>query len=173
MQGSKSCKRDKDVKNRLLDSVGEGKGGMIWENSIETGILPYVKLIKSAGSVHESKALKAGALGQPRGMRWGGRWEGHSRWGHMSTCDWFISMCGKNHHNFVKYPLILYPRIKIILKKKQKNIYLKLIWDSYFYLLKNYTLTEKLTMYVGNYFSRILLISKIAYNSNGVTYSKR
>ena len=30
-------------KNRLLDSVREGKGGMIWENSIETCILPYVK----------------------------------------------------------------------------------------------------------------------------------
>ena len=27
-------KRDADVKNRLLNSVGEGKGGMIWENSI-------------------------------------------------------------------------------------------------------------------------------------------
>ena len=36
-------KRDTDVKNRLLDSVGEGKGGMIWKNSIETCILPYVK----------------------------------------------------------------------------------------------------------------------------------
>jgi len=36
-------KRDTDVKNRLLDSVGEGKGGMIWENSIETFILPYMK----------------------------------------------------------------------------------------------------------------------------------
>ena len=24
-----------DVKNRLLDSVGEGESGMIWENSIE------------------------------------------------------------------------------------------------------------------------------------------
>ena len=32
-----------DVKNRFLDSVGEGKGGMIWENSIETCVLPYVK----------------------------------------------------------------------------------------------------------------------------------
>ena len=28
--------RDKDLKNRLLDSVGEGEGGMIWENSTET-----------------------------------------------------------------------------------------------------------------------------------------
>ena len=40
MQGSKG---DTDVKNRLLDSVGEDKGEMIWENSFETCILPYVK----------------------------------------------------------------------------------------------------------------------------------
>ena len=36
-------KRDIDIKNRLLDSVGEGEGGMIGENNIETCILPYVK----------------------------------------------------------------------------------------------------------------------------------
>ena len=36
-------KRDTDVKNRLLDSVGEGEGGMIWETSFETYILSYVK----------------------------------------------------------------------------------------------------------------------------------
>ena len=35
--------KETDVKNRLLDSMGEGEGGMIWENSIETCILPYVK----------------------------------------------------------------------------------------------------------------------------------
>ena len=29
-------KRDTDVQNRLLDSVGEGEGGMIWENSMYT-----------------------------------------------------------------------------------------------------------------------------------------
>ena len=39
MQGSKG---DTDVKNRLLDSVGEGKGGMIWENGIEICTLPNV-----------------------------------------------------------------------------------------------------------------------------------
>ena len=27
-------KRDTDVQNRLLDSVGEGEGGMFWENSM-------------------------------------------------------------------------------------------------------------------------------------------
>ena len=52
MQGSK---RDKDVKNRLLDSVGEGEGGMIWENSIETGILPYIKQMTSPSSMHEAR----------------------------------------------------------------------------------------------------------------------
>ena len=36
-------KRDTDVKNSLSDSVGEGKGGMTWENSTETCILSYVK----------------------------------------------------------------------------------------------------------------------------------
>ena len=35
--------RDTDVKNRLLDSVGEGEGGMIWENGIETCILSCKK----------------------------------------------------------------------------------------------------------------------------------
>ena len=35
-------KRNTDVKNRLLDSVGEGEDGMIWENNIETCILSYV-----------------------------------------------------------------------------------------------------------------------------------
>ena len=34
--------RDTKIKNRLLDSVGESEGGMIWE-IIETCILPYVK----------------------------------------------------------------------------------------------------------------------------------
>ena len=38
--------RDKDD---LLDSVGEGEGGMIWENSTETCILSYVKQITSPG----------------------------------------------------------------------------------------------------------------------------
>ena len=39
----RDSERDTGVKNRLLDSVGEGKGGMIWENSIETRVLSYVK----------------------------------------------------------------------------------------------------------------------------------
>ena len=39
------CKttRDTDVQNSLLDSVGEGEGGMIWENGIESCIISYMK----------------------------------------------------------------------------------------------------------------------------------
>ena len=31
-------KRDTDIQNRILDSVGEGEGGMFRENSIETSM---------------------------------------------------------------------------------------------------------------------------------------
>ena len=48
-------KRDTDVQNRLLDSVGEGKGGMFRENSIKTGILSRVKQITSPGWMQETK----------------------------------------------------------------------------------------------------------------------
>ena len=49
-------KRDTDVQNRLLDSVGEGEGGMFQENSIETCILSRVKQITSPGWMHEASA---------------------------------------------------------------------------------------------------------------------
>ena len=49
-------KRDTDVQNRLLDSVGEGEGGMFQENSIETCILARVKQNTSPGWMHETSA---------------------------------------------------------------------------------------------------------------------
>ena len=49
-------KRDTDVQNRLLDSVGEGEGGMFWENSTETSILSRMKQITSPGWMHETSA---------------------------------------------------------------------------------------------------------------------
>ena len=49
-------KRDTDVQNRPLDSVGEGKGGMFQENSIKTCILSRVKQITSPGWMHETSA---------------------------------------------------------------------------------------------------------------------
>ena len=49
-------KRDTDLYNRLFDSVGEGKGGMFQENSIETCILSRVKQITSPGWMHVTSA---------------------------------------------------------------------------------------------------------------------
>ena len=60
-------KRETDVKNRLLDSVGEGKGGMIWENSIEMCMLPYVKSTTKGSSMHEAGHSKLVLWDKPEG----------------------------------------------------------------------------------------------------------
>ena len=57
-------KRETDVLNSLLDSVGEGEGRMIWENGTETYILSYKKRITSPGSMHETSAW-GWCAGQP------------------------------------------------------------------------------------------------------------
>ena len=41
----------------LLDSVGEGEGGMIRENGIETCIISYMKRVASPGSMHNTGCL--------------------------------------------------------------------------------------------------------------------
>ena len=48
--------RQNFLQNRLLDSVGESKGGMFRENRIETCILSRVKHITSPGWMHETSA---------------------------------------------------------------------------------------------------------------------
>ena len=50
-------KRDTDVLNSLLDSVGEGEDGMIWENGIETCTISYMKRTASPGSMHDTGCL--------------------------------------------------------------------------------------------------------------------
>ena len=36
-----------------MDSVGEGEGGEIWENGIETCIISCMKRVASPGSMHD------------------------------------------------------------------------------------------------------------------------
>ena len=53
-------KRDTDVYSRLLDfldSEGEGEGGMIWENGIETCILSCKNRIASLCPVQDTACL--------------------------------------------------------------------------------------------------------------------
>ena len=92
-------KRDTEIKNRLLDSVGEGEGGMIWENSIETCILPYVKQIACSGSMRETGCSGLVHWDDPEGWDEEGGGRGIQDGEHMYTHDWFMSMYGKNHYN--------------------------------------------------------------------------
>ena len=64
MQDSKG---DTDVKNRLWGYVGKGKGGMIWEYSSETCILPRVKQMTSASLMHEVGHSKLVLQDNPQG----------------------------------------------------------------------------------------------------------
>ena len=98
----RDSKRDTDVKNRILDSVWEGEGGMIWENNIETCILSYVKQITSPGSMHETGCSRLVHWVDSEGWdREGGVKEGQDG-EHMYTHGWFMSMYGKNQYNIVK-----------------------------------------------------------------------
>ena len=96
-------KRDTDVQNRLLDSVGEGEGGMFQENSVETCILSMVKQITSPGWMHETSAwaLCTGKTQRNRVEREVG---GGIRMG--NTCNSMADSCqcivDKTHYNIVK-----------------------------------------------------------------------
>ena len=98
----RDSKRDTDMKNRLLDSVGEGEDGMIWENSTETCILPYAKEMTSPSSMHETGNSKPVNWDNPEGWDGEGGGSGVQDGGHMYSHGWFMSMYGKKHHNIVK-----------------------------------------------------------------------
>ena len=48
---------DIDVQNGLLDSEGEGEGGMIWENGTETCIISGKKRITSLCLIQDTGCL--------------------------------------------------------------------------------------------------------------------
>ena len=90
-------------KNRLLDSMGEGEGGMILENIIETCILPYVKQMTSPSSMHEAGHSEPVHWDNPEG--WGGEGGGKGALGQGTNVHpWLIlSMYGKSHQSIIKY----------------------------------------------------------------------
>ena len=68
--------------NSLLDSVGKGEGGMIWENGTETCKISYVKRITSPGSMQDTGCLGLKHWDNPEG--WYREGEGF-RMGNTST----------------------------------------------------------------------------------------
>ena len=90
--------RYKDIYNSPLDSVGEGQGGMIWENGIETCMLSYVKRIASPGLMHETGC--SGLVHWDHPKRWDG--EGCSGWGtHVPPWQIYVNVW-QNHYSIVK-----------------------------------------------------------------------
>ena len=98
MEFRKTAKETQMYRIALLHSVGEGKGGMIWENSIATCIIiSYVKQIASPGLMHETGGSGLVHWDDPEG------WDERVQDGeHMYTHGWFMSVYGKTHYNIVK-----------------------------------------------------------------------
>ena len=97
---TQDSKRDTDIKNRLLDSVGEGGGGMIWKNSIETHM--YVKQMTSLSATQETGHSKLVHWDNSEGWDGEGGGRGFDTRGHMYTHVWFMSTYGKIHYNIVR-----------------------------------------------------------------------
>ena len=80
-----------------MDFVGEGEGGMIWENGIETCIISCKKRIASLGSMQDTGCLELVHWDDPE--RWygegGGR--GFQDGELMYIRGGFMLMCGKTN----------------------------------------------------------------------------
>ena len=90
-------KRDTDVWNSLLDCVGEGEGGMIWENGIETCIISYIKQIASPGLIQDTGCLGLVHWDDPEGWYREGGWRGIQDGEHVYTSGRFMLMYGKTN----------------------------------------------------------------------------
>ena len=77
--------------------MGEGEGGMIWENGIEICIISYKKQIASPGSMQDTGCLGLVHWDDPEG--WYGEGGGRAvRDGeHVYTCGGFMLMFGKTY----------------------------------------------------------------------------
>ena len=80
-----------------MDSVGEGEGGEIWENGIETCIISCMKQVVSPGSMHDTGCLGLVHWDDPEG--WNGEAGGRRVQDreHMYTCGRFILIFGKTN----------------------------------------------------------------------------
>ena len=92
-------KKGTDVYSGLLDSEGEGEGdgGMIWENGIETCILSCKNRINSLCPMQDTACLGLVRGDDPGGCCGEGGGRGIHVWDRMCTTDGFMSMYGKSN----------------------------------------------------------------------------
>ena len=77
--------------------MGEGEGGMIWENGIETRILSYVKRIASPGSMHDKGCVGLVHWDDPEGWYGEGGGRRVKDREHVYTCGGFMLIYGKTN----------------------------------------------------------------------------
>ena len=80
-----------------MDSVGEGEGGIIWENGIETFIISYKKLIASPGLMQDTECLELVHWDDPEGWYREGGGRGIQDGEHVYTDGRFMLMYGKTN----------------------------------------------------------------------------
>ena len=80
-----------------MDFVGEGEGGMIWENSIETCIISYMKRIASPGSMQDIRCLGLVHWDDSEGWYGEGGRKGPQDGEHVYTRGRFMLMYGKTN----------------------------------------------------------------------------
>ena len=77
--------------------MGEGEGGMIWENGIETCIISYKKRITSLGLMQDTECLGLVHRDDPEGWYGEGDGRGVQDGEHVYTRGVFVLMYGKTN----------------------------------------------------------------------------
>ena len=90
-------KKDTDVYNGVLDSQGEGEGGMIWENGTETCILSCKNRITCLCPRQDTACLGLVHGDDPAGCCGEGGGRGVHVWDRMYTRGGFMSMYVKTN----------------------------------------------------------------------------
>ena len=77
--------------------MGEGEGGMIWENGIETCIISNIKRVASPGSMHDTGYLGLVPLDDLEGWYREGGGRRVQDGEHVYTYGGFMLIYGKTH----------------------------------------------------------------------------
>ena len=90
-------KRHRCIEQSYGRAVGEGEGGKIRENGIETCITSCMKRVASPGSMHDIGCLGLVHWDDPEGRYGEGGGRRVQDREHMYTCGGFISIFGKTN----------------------------------------------------------------------------
>ena len=75
--------------------MGEGEGGMIWENDIESCIISYMKRVASPGSMQDTGSFGLVHWDDPEGWYGDGGGWGVQDGEYVYTCGRFMLIYGK------------------------------------------------------------------------------